>query len=67
LVLAELLPVLLGIVDGWVPTGAGLLKRLTSVAHTFLVMNLASLAAVAVFFISAQRLWKPTKVSVKSA
>lgn len=38
------------------------LKRLTSPARTFLVMNAASLAAVAVFFTPADRLWAPTRV-----
>ncbi len=39
------------------------LKPLTSPARTFLVMNAASLAGVAVFFVPAQRLWKTTRVA----
>ena len=38
------------------------LKRLTSPARTFLVMNAAAMAAVAVFFVPATRLWTPTRV-----
>jgi len=39
------------------------LKRITSPARTFLVMNAAALVAPAVFFVPAQKLWKPTKTS----
>ena len=38
------------------------LRRLTSPARTFLVMNAAALAAIIVFFVPASRLWNPTKV-----
>ncbi|HEX4278177.1 MAG TPA: glycosyltransferase family 2 protein [Bryobacteraceae bacterium] len=38
------------------------LKRATSPARTFLVMNAAALASVAVFFVPATRLWRPTRV-----
>ena len=44
-----------------VPAGS-LLKRLSSPAQTFFVMNAASLCAVAVFFVPAARLWRPTRV-----
>ena len=39
------------------------LKRLTSPARTFLVMNVAALASVAVFFVPARRLWTQTQVN----
>lgn len=38
------------------------LKRLTSPARTLLVMNAASLASIAVFFVPATRLWTRTRV-----
>ena len=53
----------IAVLDQWIP-GAWILKRLTSPARMFLLMNAASLAAVAVFVIPAQRLWKPTDVVV---
>ncbi len=47
---------------GWFP------KRITSPARTFLLMNAAALAAVAVFFVPPQSLWKPAKgVNLKSS
>jgi cellulose synthase/poly-beta-1,6-N-acetylglucosamine synthase-like glycosyltransferase len=52
---------LLAFLDPLVPART-LLKRLSSPARTFLAMNLASLAAVVVFFIPAHRLWVPTRV-----
>jgi hypothetical protein len=39
------------------------LKRFTSPVRTFLVMNAASLAGVAVFFVPARKLWKTTRVA----
>ncbi len=39
------------------------LKRLTSPARTLLVMNAAAMAAIAVFFVPANRLWTPTRVN----
>lgn len=39
------------------------LKRLSSTARTFLVMNAASLASIVVFFAPAARLWTPTQVA----
>jgi poly-beta-1,6-N-acetyl-D-glucosamine synthase len=52
-----LLALLDGIVPRWLP-----LKRISSPARTFLVMNAASVAALVVFFTPAERLWVPTKV-----
>jgi len=51
----------LAIVDGIVPRWFPL-KRLTSPARTFLIMNAASMAALVVFFTPAKRLWVPTRV-----
>jgi cellulose synthase/poly-beta-1,6-N-acetylglucosamine synthase-like glycosyltransferase len=47
--------------DFIVPRGFPL-KRLTSPARTFFVMNAAAAAAIGVFFLPAERLWKPTRV-----
>jgi cellulose synthase/poly-beta-1,6-N-acetylglucosamine synthase-like glycosyltransferase len=58
----ELLPVFLALINRFVPTGSRL-KRLSSPARTFLVMNLAALAAVAVFVLPASKIWKPTKTA----
>lgn len=55
----------LALIDGWLPRWFPL-KRLSSPARTFLVMNAASLAAAAVFFVPAQKLWKPTRVAAGS-
>jgi hypothetical protein len=49
----------LALLDRLVPAGFAL-KRLTSPARTFIVMNVAALAAVVVFFVPATRLWIPT-------
>jgi cellulose synthase/poly-beta-1,6-N-acetylglucosamine synthase-like glycosyltransferase len=46
--------------DGWLPEDS-LLKRLSSVARTFVVMMLAALCALSIFFVPPQRLWTPTK------
>jgi biofilm PGA synthesis N-glycosyltransferase PgaC len=61
LVAAEALFVLLAAIDGFLPKGFPL-KRVSSPARTFLAMNAASLAGIAVFFIEPTRLWRPTKV-----
>ena len=53
--------ILLALLDTVMPRWTRL-KRLTSPARTFVVMNAASLAAAAVFFVSPQRLWRPTQV-----
>jgi poly-beta-1,6-N-acetyl-D-glucosamine synthase len=39
------------------------LKRISSPVRTFLVMNAASVAGLAVFFVPAQKLWKTTPVA----
>lgn len=52
-----LLALLDGIVPQWLP-----FKRITSPARTFLTMNAASIAALAVFFTSPDRFWATTRV-----
>ncbi|MGA2715698.1 MAG: glycosyltransferase family 2 protein [Bryobacteraceae bacterium] len=61
LLIAGVAWLLLALSNGFV-SSASLLKRLTSPARTFLVMNTAALASVAVFFVPATRLWTPTRV-----
>jgi cellulose synthase/poly-beta-1,6-N-acetylglucosamine synthase-like glycosyltransferase len=58
----ELAFVFLAVANRFVPKGFPL-KRLSSPAQTFLVMNVAAVMAVAVFFVPATRLWKPTRVA----
>ncbi len=53
---------LMAAADRWMPA-RGLAKRLTSVAHTFVVLMLASLCAVSIFFVPPRSLWKETRVS----
>ena len=55
----ELLPVALAAGNGFVPVGSKL-KRLSSPARTFLVMNAAALCAIFVFVLPATWIWKPT-------
>jgi cellulose synthase/poly-beta-1,6-N-acetylglucosamine synthase-like glycosyltransferase len=62
LLMLELAFVFLALVNRFVPKGFPL-KRLSSPAQTFLVMNVAALISVAVFFVPATRLWKPTRVA----
>jgi cellulose synthase/poly-beta-1,6-N-acetylglucosamine synthase-like glycosyltransferase len=57
----EALFFLLAAIDGLFPKGFPL-KRATSIARTFVVMNAASAAGLSVFFMEPTRLWKPTKV-----
>lgn len=55
----ELAPVALALINGLVPRNFPL-KRLCSPARTFFVMNLAALAAPAVFVLPVEKIWKPT-------
>jgi len=50
----------LALADYWIP-GWFPLKRLSSAARTFLLMNIASVAGLAVFFVPPQNFWKPTQ------
>ncbi len=59
---AEGLVFLVAALDRWIPS-TWPLKRVTSPARMFLLMNLAAAAAVAVFFIPAEKVWKPTRVA----
>lgn len=61
LLIAEAAWLLLVVADSLVPP-AFPLKRLTSPARTFLIMNAAALASLAVFFVPATKLWTPTRV-----
>lgn len=56
----------LAAVDPLVPKGV-LLKRISSPARTFLVMNVAALLSPAAFFVPAGVLWRPTEVSAARA
>ena len=47
------------VIPGWFP-----LKRLTAPANSFVLMNLASMAAIVVFFMPPTKLWLPTQVKV---
>lgn len=52
---------LLAALDPWIPQGS-FPKRLSSVVRTFSVLMLATLAAVSVFFVRPQNLWRETRV-----
>lgn len=49
----------LAILDPWIPAGF-FLKRISSPARTFLMMMVATLAGLSVFFVPARSLWKVT-------
>ncbi len=55
---------LLAFLNEFVPAGSTV-KRLTSPAGTLLIMNVASFASVAVFFVPATSLWTQTRVRVE--
>jgi hypothetical protein len=63
LLIDEMALILLALVDRLVPAGFPL-KRITSPARTFLHMNAAAFCSPAVFFVSPNRLWRPTKVKL---
>jgi cellulose synthase/poly-beta-1,6-N-acetylglucosamine synthase-like glycosyltransferase len=42
------------------------LRRISSPARSFVVLNAASLASVLVFFVPPERLWKPTRVALNT-
>jgi poly-beta-1,6-N-acetyl-D-glucosamine synthase len=60
----ELLFFVLAAIDGIVPPRFPL-RRLSSPARTFLVMNAAALLAVLVFFVPAEKLWRPSSIRVR--
>jgi cellulose synthase/poly-beta-1,6-N-acetylglucosamine synthase-like glycosyltransferase len=51
---------LLAFADLFIPESA-LVKRASSLARTFVVMMIAALCALAIFFVSPRSLWKPTR------
>jgi hypothetical protein len=51
---------ILDYLDGWLPE-TFILKRVSSIARTFVVMMLAAVCALSIFFVRPQRLWTPTK------
>ena len=63
LMIDEIALALLAAMDRLVPSGFPL-KRLTSPARTFLSMNAAAFCSPVVFFVSPNRLWRPTKVKL---
>jgi glycosyltransferase involved in cell wall biosynthesis len=62
----ELVLVALAVFD-WIVPKSFPLKRISSPARTFLAMNAAALLSVVVFVVPARILWRPTRVSVRSA
>ena len=55
----------LAAVDHWVPAGS-VLKRLSAVCRTFVVLIAAAFCAGSILFVPAGRLWKETRVKVAS-
>jgi cellulose synthase/poly-beta-1,6-N-acetylglucosamine synthase-like glycosyltransferase len=51
----------LALLNRFVPDRSAL-KRITSPIQTFLILNAASIASVAVFFVPPARIWSPTRV-----
>ena len=56
----------LAALDIWLPKGF-ILKRFSSPARTFLVMNAAAMMSIVVFFVSPQALWGTTRVDQKAS
>lgn len=56
----------LAVIDRWIPD-KNPLKRLSSVIHTFVVLMLASLCAVSIFFVPPRSLWTETRASDSAA
>jgi hypothetical protein len=52
----------LALADAWI-LKPRLLKKLSSSAHTFVVMMIATLGGLSVFFIQPRKLWKVTSAS----
>lgn len=64
LLVDEAVFVALALLDRYVPKSFPL-KRISSPARTFLAMNAAALLSPAVFFVSPETLWRPTRVKVR--
>jgi biofilm PGA synthesis N-glycosyltransferase PgaC len=56
----------LAALDPWLPERS-ILKRVSSPARTFVVMMIAAVCALSVFFVSPQKLWTPTKTRTAGA
>ena len=54
----------LSLLDGWLPEGTAL-QKVSAAARTFVVMMLAALCAVSVWFVPAQKLWTATQMPAK--
>lgn len=65
LLLLESFVFVLALLDTWVKPGR--FKGVTSPVRTFFLMNAASIAAIAVFFLPPQLLWKPTRVAAQES
>ena len=61
---AEAAWLFLALANGLVPSGSSL-KRLTSPARTLVVMNVAAICGLAVFFVPATKLWTQTPMETK--
>lgn len=62
----ELGLLVLAAIDRFVPSGFPL-KRFSSAARTFLIMNVAALVAMKVFFVRPEKMWgAPTQVKTAS-
>jgi biofilm PGA synthesis N-glycosyltransferase PgaC len=66
LLLSELTVLALALLDGFLPRHF-LLRRLSSPARSFLIVNAASLLSVMVFFVRPETLWRPTRVKVSTS
>ena len=56
----------LAALDVWIPETL-FLKKLSSPARTFVVMMIAAICALSVFFVSPQKLWTPTQTRTAGA
>jgi len=59
-VTAQVVFYLLAFADLFIPESA-LVKRASSLARTFVVLMIAAVCALSIFFVSPQSLWKPTR------
>jgi cellulose synthase/poly-beta-1,6-N-acetylglucosamine synthase-like glycosyltransferase len=64
LLIDEAALLLLASADRIIPSG-WILKRISSPAKTFVLMNAAALASICIFFVPASRFWTPTRVKVR--
>jgi cellulose synthase/poly-beta-1,6-N-acetylglucosamine synthase-like glycosyltransferase len=64
LLIDEAALLVLAAIDPLIPAGL-FIKRISSPARTFLIMNAAAIASLSIFFVPASRFWRPTVVRVK--